>query len=135
MKYLLDTHYLLWSLFDPDKIDQNVLSILENENDEKYISGINLWEISLKYSLGKLELNSLNPEQILDSAIDAGFHVTNMSYQSYASYYKLPKKENHKDPFDRMLIWYSIQNDYILITKDRKIEQYISDGLKVVTGT
>ncbi|WP_319560405.1 type II toxin-antitoxin system VapC family toxin [Marispirochaeta sp.] len=135
MKYLLDTHYLLWSLFDPEKIDKNVLSILENEEDEKYISGINLWEISLKYSLGKLEINGLNPEQITDSIIEAGFKITDIDYKSYASYYKLPKKEDHKDPFDRMLIWYSIQNDFILITKDSKIEQYIPDGLKVVTGT
>jgi PIN domain nuclease of toxin-antitoxin system len=42
MKYLLDTHYLLWSLFDPEKKGEDIIEILENEEDEKYISGINL---------------------------------------------------------------------------------------------
>jgi PIN domain nuclease of toxin-antitoxin system len=52
--YLLDTHYVLWSLFEPDKIGVPVRQILENARDSKLISGVNLWEISLKYSLGKL---------------------------------------------------------------------------------
>jgi PIN domain nuclease of toxin-antitoxin system len=52
--YLLDTHYVLWSLFEPDKIGEPVRQILENARDSKLISGVNLWEISLKYSLGKL---------------------------------------------------------------------------------
>ncbi len=134
MKYLLDTHYLLWSLFDPEKIDKAIIEILENEEDEKYISGINLWEISLKYSLGKLEINGLNPEQIAESAQEAGFNISDVDYETYSSYYKLPKKENHKDSFDRMIIWHSIQNGFILLTKDKKIEQYIPDGLKVVIG-
>lgn len=54
MIYLLDTHYVLWSLFEPDKIGVPVRQILENARDSKLISGVNLWEISLKYSLGKL---------------------------------------------------------------------------------
>jgi PIN domain nuclease of toxin-antitoxin system len=56
MNYLLDTHYILWILFNPEIIKENIIAILEDENSVKYISGINLWEISLKYSLGKLEL-------------------------------------------------------------------------------
>ena len=135
MKYLLDTHYLLWALFEPDAISRNVLAVLESEEDEKYITGINLWEISLKYSLGKLELNGLNPETISESAIEAGFTIIDPDFKTYSSYYKLPKKDDHKDPFDRLLIWYALNNELVLITKDRKVEQYIADGLRVMIGT
>jgi len=135
MKYLVDTHYILWSLFEPEKIKSKVLDIYNNDEDEKYISGINLWEISLKYSLGKLELNGLNPEEVADAALESGYHIVDLDYKVFASYYKLPKKEDHRDPFDRLLIWQAIQSGYTLITKDSKIEQYIPDGLKVKIGT
>ena len=135
MKYLVDTHYILWSLFEPEKIKSEVLDIYNNDEDEKYISGINLWEISLKYSLGKLELNGLNPEEVADAALELGYHIVDLDYKVFASYYKLPKKEDHRDPFDRLLIWQAIQSGYTLITKDSKIEQYIPDGLKVKIGT
>jgi PIN domain nuclease of toxin-antitoxin system len=49
-----------------------------------------------------------------------------------ATYYQLPKKDNHKDPFDRLLIWQAISNGYTLITQDKKIEQYRPDGLQLV---
>ena len=135
MNYLLDTHYLLWALFEPDRISSNVLAVLESEDDEKLITGINLWEISLKYSLGKLELDGLNPETISESAIEAGFTIIDPDYKTYSSYYKLPKKDDHNDPFDRLLIWYALNNELILITKDKKVEQYIEDGLRVMIGT
>jgi PIN domain nuclease of toxin-antitoxin system len=64
MIYLLDTHYVLWSLFEPAKIADSARQILENETDIKLISGVNLWEISLKYSLGKLELGGTEPDEI-----------------------------------------------------------------------
>ncbi len=56
MKYLLDTHYVLWTLFEPTRIDIEIKKIFKNNNVTKYVSGITLWEISLKYSIGKLEL-------------------------------------------------------------------------------
>jgi PIN domain nuclease of toxin-antitoxin system len=112
-----------------------VLSVLDSEDDEKYITGINLWEISLKYSLGKLELDGLNPEILAETAIEAGFHILDPDYKTFSSYYKLPKKDDHKDPFDRLLIWYALNNELVLITRDKRIEHYIEDGLRVMIGT
>jgi len=134
MKYLIDTHYILWSLFEPDKIDNTIVSIFKDENIIKYVSGISFWEISLKYSLGKLELFGTNPDEIFDKIKESGFKVIPVDNEIFTSYYKLPKKDNHKDPFDRVLIWQSILNGLILITKDTKIEQYIEDGLKIKLG-
>lgn len=45
--------------------------------------------------------------------------------------YKLPSGD-HKDPFDIMLIWYAIQNNIPLISRDRSFKQYESEGLKVI---
>ncbi len=132
MIYLLDTHYILWSLFEPGKIAEPVRQILENDTDTKLISGVNLWEISLKYSLGKLEFGGTDPSQILDTLLEAGFEVSELESRLLATYHQLPRREDHRDPFDRLLIWQAISNDFTLITHDKKIEQYRADGLRLV---
>jgi len=131
MNYLIDTHYILWSLFEPEKIPSNIIKIFENEEDEKYVSGISLWEISLKYSIGKLELYGTNPEGIYDSILEAGFKVLNLKNIDAVTFFRLPLLEDHNDPFDRLLIWQAIQNNLIFITKDKKIEQYRKIGLRL----
>jgi len=131
MNYLIDTHYILWALFDPRKIPARIVKIFENEEDEKYVSGISLWEISLKYSIGKLELYGTNPEGIYDLIQEAGFKVLDLKNIDAATFFRLPLTENHKDPFDRLLIWQAIQNNFIFLTKDKKIEQYRKVGLRL----
>lgn len=134
MIYLLDTHYLLWSLYAPEKIGESIRQILENEQDTKFVSAVNLWEISLKYSLGKLDLGETNPSKLLTVLLKAGYEVATLEAQLLATYYQLPKKEDHKDPFDRLLIWQAIANGYTLITQDKKFEQYKADGLQILLG-
>ena len=134
MIYLFDTHYILWSLFEPARINGKTREILENETDTKLVSGINLWEISLKFSLGKLELHGISPEQILEELLEVGFEVAELKSRLLASYHNLPQKDDHRDPFDRMLIWQAISEGYTLITKDEKIMQYVADGLLIEKG-
>jgi PIN domain nuclease of toxin-antitoxin system len=134
MIYLLDTHYVLWSLFEPDKILASVRQVLENETDTKLISGVSLWEISLKYALGKLDLGGTDPSEILDTLLEAGFEVAELESRLLATYHNLPRKADHRDPFDRLLIWQAICNGYTLITQDGNIEQYRPDGLRLVLG-
>jgi PIN domain nuclease of toxin-antitoxin system len=134
MTYLLDTHILLWTLFTPGKLSNEICHVLESAIDQKIISGINLWEISIKYSLGKLDLGALNPDQLLLHIKKSGFEITDVSPAIMASYYRLPKKDNHKDPFDRMLIWQAIESGYTLISHDQNIQQYVKDGLKLLSN-
>lgn len=64
MKYLLDTHTLLWFLFDDDKLSEKVKEIVTNSANGIFVSIITYWEISLKYGLGKLELRNSLPEEL-----------------------------------------------------------------------
>ena len=65
MKYLLDTHVLLWLRLDPEKLNPEHKKIIESSENEKFVSAITLWEISLKYALGKLELGEHTPDEFL----------------------------------------------------------------------
>jgi len=130
MKYLVDTQILLWSFIDPEQLSSAVSQILIDENNIIYYSPINLWEISIKYGLKKLDLKGITPQDFYEE-IDNSFYICKeMNNDDLITSYKLPMY--HKDPFDRFLIWEAIRNDFILISADKNIELYKKDGLKVV---
>ena len=109
MKVLIDTNILLWILFDGDE-----LNIINDEEIEIIVSSISLFEISLKYSLNKLELKNITPYKIPELLLDNGYEIDNIDYKSFSTFYKLPN-EIHKDPFDRLIIWESIIKQYYLL--------------------
>jgi len=130
MKYIIDTHILIWTILDPKKLSKNVLKTYDLA-DEVQVSNINFWEISLTYKLGKLDLGKLTPEDIFIAAKESNFVIINIDAQTTSTLYKLPLRD-HKDPFDRLLIWYAIRNKISLISKDGKFSQYEKDGLSLV---
>lgn len=132
MKYIIDTHILLWLIFDPDKIDAKKLDLLKDPKNSVYVSNISFWEIALKFSLGKLELEGLNPDELPDVAKQMGIETHTIDTKSMSGVYKLPQITNHKDPFDRLIINDCIQNGYTLVSYDSKFKHYESLGLKIL---
>jgi len=132
MKYIIDTHIFLWLLFEPEKIDKTKLEVLKNPENSIYITSINFWEISHKFGLGKLELKGLKPDDLPDCALQMGIKILEIDSKNMASFHLLKRVEKHKDPFDRLIIWHCINNDFILVSKDGKFSEYSSLGLKVI---
>jgi PIN domain nuclease of toxin-antitoxin system len=130
MKYLVDTHVLLWSFIEPEKLSKNIKEILLDDENEIYYSPINLWEISIKYALKKLNLKNINPEEFYEELDNSYYLCKSMDNNKIISNYHLPLL--HKDPFDRFLIWEAIQNDFILLTVDGTIKEYKKLGLKII---
>ena len=132
MKYIIDTHILLWLIFDPEKIDAKKLELLKDPKNAVYVSNISFWEIALKYGLGKLELQGLNPDELPDVAKQMGIEIHTIHIKSMSGVYKLPQITNHKDPFDRLIINDCIHNGYTLVSYDSKFKHYESIGLKIL---
>ncbi len=132
MKYIIDTHVFLWLLFEPQKIAIKKLKILENPLNAVYVSSLSFWEISLKYALGKLELNAFEPDDLVELAIEMDIRIVDIDARDMASYFKLGKVDKHRDPFDRLLIYYCINHDYCLVSDDDKFFQYKNLGLKLL---
>ena len=129
--YLLDTHTFLWSVFESNRLSSQVYSILSNYDNIIYISSVTFWEISLKFALGKLELEPYAPEELITAANKLGFKTLCLEVEEAINFYHLPKIE-HKDPFDRMLIWQAISKDLVLLSKDKQFGQYKEYGLKTL---
>lgn len=128
--YLLDTHSFLWSILEPEKLGQQAIAVLENCDNNIIVSSITFWEISLKFSLGKLTLGC-KPEDLIKVADDMGFTKVTLTPEEAALFHQLPRLA-HKDPFDRMLIWQAIANDLTLISVDSHFDNYGQFGLKVI---
>jgi len=131
VNYLVDTHYLLWSLIDPSKIKKHVTEILTDTQTIKYVSKISFWEIALKYSIGKLKLEGTMPEEILNASRESGFKVLDIGEDDIVTSHLLPFIENHRDPFDRLIVWQCIRNDIVLVTADIRLRGYEPHGLKI----
>lgn len=131
MNYLLDTHAFLCAAFSPNKLSAKARNEIRSAENQVCISIVSFWEISLKYTLGKIELSNCTPADMPDIATQMGFEIIQFGAQETASFYQLPKVA-HKDPFDRMIIWQAIQQQRILVSKDANFPGYRQFGLKVL---
>ena len=129
MNYLLDTHVLLWSVISPNKLSERVREILYSAEGTKFVSALSLWEISLKYSIGKLELKPVSPLEFLGYIKKSGFKTISLTPETASSFYNLQILKN-RDPFDLMLAWQVIRGGYFLLSKDKEFDIYQKDGLK-----
>ncbi len=132
MKYLIDTHVFIWFMMDPDKLSQEVFDILTDEDTSIYVSPISFWEMAIKYQSGKLNLGKINPLHLPHIAEQYNFELLTPDPYDYVSIAQVPQKENHHDPFDRMLIQQAIRNNLVLLSKDEKFQQYEQHGLQLL---
>jgi PIN domain nuclease of toxin-antitoxin system len=118
MKFLLDTHALLWTIFEPDKLSIQAQEIIANQNHIICVSLLSLWEISIKQNIGRLDI----PKEFFEVVTTGGFEMLPVTLTQIEQYRKLPL--HHRDPFDRMLVVQARQQKLILLTRDLEISKY-----------
>jgi len=96
---LLDTHALLWWLADDTKLSEAARDVIGNPANQVSVSAVSGWEISIKQSLGKLDVDKAT---LLTEVEHNGFTLLPVSFQHGLVAGDLPS--HHRDPFDRMLI-------------------------------
>jgi PIN domain nuclease of toxin-antitoxin system len=131
MNCLIDTHILLWSAISPEKISSKINRVLLLPENNLMVSPVSFWEISIKYSMGKLQIQGLTPEDFPRIAGETGFDLLPLTVDDFSTFHNL-KRTAHRDPFDRMLAWQAIRNDLILITQDPDFKVYIPSGLQIL---
>jgi PIN domain nuclease of toxin-antitoxin system len=128
---LLDTHTLLWTLFDPARLGANAADCIKNTEIPVSVSVVSFWEISLKYATGKLELRGVVPDDFPAIVRQSGFDILPIAETDAATFHRLPRR-GHKDPFDRLIIWQAISRKLTLLSQDSAFDDYRMLGLKVV---
>ena len=131
MRCLLDTHTLLWTLFDPTRLGKKAAESIRNPDVTILVSVVSFWEISLKYATGKLELSGVVPDDFPAIVRQSGFDILPMAETDAATFHRLPRM-GHKDPFDRLIIWQAISHKLLLVSQDSAFADYRKLGLKVL---
>ncbi len=125
MRLLLDTHSFLWYIEDDDRLSQRAEQMISNIDNEVLLSIGSLWEIAIKYGLGKLRLSrtfsEFIPEQLLINQID----VLPISLPHLTTYTELPF--HHRDPFDRLIIAQAMAENIPVVSRDRPLQEYPID--------
>ena len=121
MKFLLDTHILLWAAGSPEKLSHQAKSIIEETENELFFSAASLWEISIKKGLGRPDFK-VDSRVLRRALIDNGYQELSITGLHSISIEDLP--DIHKDPFDRILLSQATVEGVTLLTSDKKIAQY-----------
>jgi PIN domain nuclease of toxin-antitoxin system len=120
MKVLIDTHVLLWGLQDEPKLSDRVRTLLPKA--EVWISVASLWEIIAKVQVGKLKLPTPVRDYITLKLRENGVSVLPLTFDHVRRLEELPL--HHRDPFDRILIAQSLEENLPLITADALFKNY-----------
>ncbi|BAY07982.1 type II toxin-antitoxin system VapC family toxin [Calothrix sp. NIES-2098] len=102
MKLLLDTHVLIWSAGNPEKLSQKVRNLLIDTNNLWFASIASFWELQIKSQLGKLNLSSPLPNFIETQQRVNNLQILPIELSHIYALESLPN--HHRDPFDRILI-------------------------------
>ena len=121
MKYLLDTHVLIWYFEDSSKLPAKIAEIIDNEKNRKFISSVSLWEIAIKTNLAKLDM-SVSFDDLLTEIANIDLTILQIEDSYLKGLFKLPFL--HKDPFDRLIISTAISEDLTIVTIDENIQKY-----------
>ncbi len=122
MKALLDTHTFLWWNMDDSRLSQTARDLIADGGNELFLSVASAWEIAIKAARGSLILPE-PPEQYVPSRLQRHQIAPLRIQLSHAlRVYNLPPI--HRDPFDRLLIAQSQQEDLPILTADSEIVRY-----------
>ena len=127
MRYLIDTQAVIWMLENDPKLSKRASLAIKDVQNELYVSIASLWEMTIKRSLGKLNIKpSLDDvEQELRSIQIPvlSIEVPHLRTLQTLAYY-------HKDPFDRMIIAQAIWEGLTVVTADGVFQKY---GVALIT--
>jgi len=121
MRFLLDTHILLWGLTTPERLSSRARKLFGDNANEFVFSSVNMWEIAVKRALGR-------PDFLTEAAtarrqlLVSGFFELAMTSEHAIFAASLP--QIHKDPFDRLLVSQATVEGIVLLTSDRIVTEY-----------
>ncbi|RKZ46216.1 MAG: type II toxin-antitoxin system VapC family toxin [Candidatus Parabeggiatoa sp. nov. 3] len=128
MTFLIDTHTFLWFIAGSDELSETAKEVIENDNNDIFISIASLWEISIKTAIGKLQILE-SYDTVINDVTENEMSILSINFTHTVIQNKLPF--HHKDPFDRIIVSQAIAENLSLISRDDIFDVYLKDkGIK-----
>lgn len=122
MRLLLDTHALLFWVYEPSRLGTAALRALADRDNQVFWSVASSWEVAIKVGLGKLELDGPVSEVIPSELLRHGFTLLPIDHAHVLAVSELPR--HHGDPFDRLLVAQARAEGLTVVTSDGRIAAY-----------
>jgi len=123
MRYLLDTHVLLWMRHNDPRLPRSKWEpIFFSGEHEICFSLISIWEIAIKRRIGKLQLEGTTEDFARTLVTQHGFRQLPAELHEICRTETLP--HHHGDPFDRLLIAQAIEMGATAVTDDLRWSDY-----------
>ena len=124
MRYLLDTHLLLWAASEPERLSAAAREIMTDEDSQLWFSVASIWEVVIKASLDRPDFD-VDAHLFRHGLLESDFAELSIAGPHVTAVADLPSL--HKDPFDRILLAQARTEGLILVTADASLAQYPGD--------
>jgi PIN domain nuclease of toxin-antitoxin system len=121
MKLLFDSHALIWYFKGDTNLSESAKLAIEDIKNIRYASSASFWEIAIKVSLGKIQLDYPFPA-LKKLVLDLGLQILPIEFEHTVQASILPL--HHRDPFDRMLVAQALTDNLTIVSKDPNIPFY-----------
>src|SRR3984893_4076677 len=121
MKFLLDTHLLLWAAAEPRRLSKQARALIDHPDNDLLFSAASLWEVAIKRRLGRKDFK-VDARLLRRGLLDNGYSELPILSDHIVATESLPLI--HKDPFDRILVAQATVEGVTLLTIDSLVSEY-----------
>ena len=122
MRILLDTQCWLWMAGEPDRLSARARALVEATDNDLLLSTASVWEIAIKYALGKLKLPE-PPVRFVPRRVET-LQTTPLPIEHDHALRVAALPRHHRDPFDRLLVAQAQLEDVPILTADPVFSRY-----------
>ena len=123
MNILLDTHIAVWAITNDPRLSKKAREIILDIDNNIYVSAVSTLEVNNKRKSKKNNLEFTTAE-FIECCEEAGYLPLPLKSRHFLAENSLIWRgdgEEHKDPYDRLLLAQAKSENYHLITHDRMI--------------
>lgn len=121
-RYLLDTQILIWVLANPSKLTADTINLLST--NAICVSQISFFEIAIKQKIGKLPELPVSIVELEEVVLSDGFGLIPITTAHIAAYDAILLHEQHRDPFDRLILATAFAEKIPVISADGNFKYY-----------
>jgi PIN domain nuclease of toxin-antitoxin system len=122
MRVLLDTHAFLSWIADDASLSRRARETIASAENDCLLSAASCWEIAIKASLGKLEIDGTVERFVPHHLAVNGFAELPVDVRHAAGVARLPF--HHRDPFDRLVVSQALAENLAIISADPIFRRY-----------
>jgi PIN domain nuclease of toxin-antitoxin system len=124
VRLLLDTHAMYWYIEGDPQLSATARTQIQDASNEVLISPASYWEIAIKISIGKWQLNRPYDEFIDIGLNQYGFKILPILPAHTARLIGLPFRAKHRDPFDHLLVAQALAEQVGIVSADSDLDGY-----------